>query len=96
MITRAEVDKLAQLARLAMSAEEKDSLHTDLEHILQYVSVLPAETAQTSKTKPELFNVLRADEKPDEPGRYTADLLAAMADRQGDFMKVKKIIDKGL
>lgn len=96
MITREEVDNLAAMARLAVSEEEKNSLHQDLENILGYVSGLPADVDGQPKTKPERYNVLRPDVDPREPGLYTETLLEAMAERKGQYMKVKKIIDRDL
>ena len=96
MINREEIDNLARLARLAVPEAEKEALALDLANILQYVTALPDKSEAKEKIKPEHYNILRADENPDEPGIYTADLLAQMADRKGDFMKVKKIIDRDL
>ncbi len=94
MISEAEIEKLAQLARLALSGEEKASLRKDLESILAYVSELqnapvgeamPAETAFVR-------NVLRPDSNPHETGMFTDDILAQAPKTVNGYFSVKKIL----
>jgi len=95
MITRVEVEKLAQLARLAVPAGELDKLAQDLESILGYVSELKeAPVADLPADQHPLINVLRADGEAHEPGLYTDELLAQMAKTTKGYLSVKPILNK--
>lgn len=95
MITREEVKKLADLARLKVPEEELDKLTADFESILGYVSELKnapvAEVAEDHK----LINVLREDGNAHEPGLYTDDLVKAFSKARDNYLSVKPILTKG-
>lgn len=94
MITREEVEKLAQLARLKVPAEELDKLAKDLEAILGYVSELKeAPTGNLPPARYELINVLREDANPHEPGLYTDELLAQASKVTKGYLSVKPILN---
>jgi aspartyl-tRNA(Asn)/glutamyl-tRNA(Gln) amidotransferase subunit C len=64
-ITRAEVEHVAQLARLALTDEEVDSLTAELAVILDHaaqVSALDTHDVQPTAHPLPLVNVFRADE----------------------------------
>ena len=94
MITREEVGKLAELARLNVPEAELDQLAKDLESILGYVSELKnapvAEVAEDHK----LINVLREDEGAHEPGLYTETLVKAFSKARENYLSVKPILSK--
>ena len=91
---RADIEHLAKLARIAVTAEEADALAHDITGILKYVSEIEAITgAQAGEKKVgALFNVMREDTNPHESGIYTEDLLALAPERYGQYVKVKKIL----
>ena len=93
---REDVEHLAKLSRIAVEEAEADALAGDITSILNYVSEIEAITGskEIEKKVGLLFNVMREDENPHEPGKYTADLLALAPERQGQYVKVKKILDK--
>ena len=70
-------------------------LTTDLTSILSYVSDIESivGNAVSEKKVGPLFNVMRADENPHEGGLYTEDLLNNAPHRDGQYVKVKKILE---
>ena len=101
MITRDEVKKLADLARVEVPEGEMDQLAKDLESILGYVSelknvpmVLPAGGLPMEEYT--LINVLREDENAHESGIYTNDLVTAFSKSRNNYLSVKPILDKNV
>jgi aspartyl-tRNA(Asn)/glutamyl-tRNA(Gln) amidotransferase subunit C len=91
---RKDIEHLAKLARIEVIDTEADSIAHDFSSILGYVSEIEAITGDTSGEKHvgAHFNVMREDANPHEPGMYTEDLLSAAPDRDGQYIKVKKIL----
>lgn len=94
MITKEEVQKLADLSLLAVTEQELERFTGEIDGILNYVSELSTLTAEHDATPavPELRNVMREDANPHEPGLYTEALLAAAPDRKDGYVRVKKIL----
>jgi len=93
-LTREEVLKLAQLARLALSDEEVEEFRNELSEILQYVAQLQA--VDTAGVKPThqvtgLTNVMR-DDKVKDYGYKPKDLLKNVPAMQDDMIKVKRMV----
>ena len=106
MLGRKDIDNLANLARIALSEEEKDKLQKDMEAILGYVSELQKAPsyAKATEGKPALIeehipenyylrNVMREDEEPFESGANTDSILSQAPKRKDNFFVVKKILD---
>lgn len=89
-----DIEHLAKLSRIALTPDETESLATDITSILGYVSEIVQITgsAEVEKNVGALYNVMREDEHPHEPGMYTEDLLNAAPERDGQYIKVQKII----
>ena len=94
MISIREIEKLAELSRIALSPEEKEALRKDMDSILDYVDQVKKVSADVrSEKKAGLWhNVLREDENPHESGIFTEDLLSAAPRRERQYVKVKKIL----
>jgi aspartyl-tRNA(Asn)/glutamyl-tRNA(Gln) amidotransferase subunit C len=93
MITPEEVQKLADLSRLNLSPEEKATFAKEIDSILGYVSQisnLKYEAKDQKASEPR--NVYRPDDNPHESGIYTEALLSQVPKRDGDYLKVKKIL----
>ena len=89
----AGIEKLAKLARLKLSTEEKKKFAKEIGAILEYVGQIKEAGAEAVERKtPELRNVMRADENPHESGINTEDLLNSAPEREGEYVKVKKIL----
>ena len=100
------VNRLAKLARIDISEKEAENLANELGNILKYVSDLKVaitKKQETPKDKPtgqarnksedlSNRNVMREDVESHESGVYTEDLLNAAPDREGEYIRVKKIL----
>lgn len=93
MISENDVKKLATLARIKLSPEEETKLARDMESILGYVQQIQSvEIPEMSGRKERVRNVLRDDANPHESGIHTQDILNEAPGREGDYLKVKKIL----
>lgn len=93
-ITAEEVDRIAVLARLRLTAEEKSHLVRQLDNILEYMDKLnQLDTAQIEafSHRVDTMPVLRDDVVTNQPDPEA--LLANAPDRDGTFFKVPKIIE---
>ena len=96
-----KVLKLATLARIEVSDEEAEDLVREFDSILKYVSEiktspqplsLPRRGGDSRAASGGEVNVMREDTNPHESGIYTEDLLNAAPQREGDYVRVKKIL----
>jgi aspartyl-tRNA(Asn)/glutamyl-tRNA(Gln) amidotransferase subunit C len=92
-ITRAEVEHLARLARLALTADELDRFAGQLDQIITAVArvgeVAADDIPPTSHALP-LTNVTRADEL--RPGLTQAEALAGAPASEGGRFRVPRIL----
>jgi len=88
-----EVDKIASLARLSFSDDEKQKFTSELSSILNYIDQLkevdPSAHSQAADSDAE--NLMR-DDVP-ESLASPKDLLAQAPDTEGNFVKVKSILE---
>lgn len=92
MIEIKDIEKLAGLARIEVSEDEKQKLQKDLESILAYVSELKnAPVLEGEAKEAYLKNVMREDKEHFNPEDFTEDILAQAPDRAGNYFKVKPI-----
>lgn len=101
-INNKEIEKLGELARIKLGEEEKKGLKKDIESILGYVSEIQKVSSEVTKDSPlwqqrtvlceNLCNVMREDREPHKSGLYTEKILENAPDREGDYVKVKKIL----
>lgn len=95
-ITRKDVDYVARLARLKLTDEEKEKFTLQLESIISYIDQL--KELDTSDIQPtshvlELKNAWREDNVLKSSGELLEDILKNAPDREGNFFKVKKVIE---
>lgn len=86
---------LSRLARIEISENEAEILATEFEDILGYVGEVSKATLEhTAHSTPILTikNVVREDSNPHSAGLYKEDILNQAPSRQGDYIKVKKIL----
>lgn len=93
-LTREEVQRVALLARLRLTAAEESRLAEQLDKILQYMEKL--NQLDTSEVEPfthavDVVNAWREDSVTNQPD--TEALLANAPATQGGFFKVPKIIE---
>lgn len=98
-ISEKEIEKLGDLARIKFSEEEKKELGKDIESILGYVSEIQkvsldisTKVKPLSLQRPDFCNVMREDTEPHKSGIYTEKILDEAPKREGDYVKVKKIL----
>ena len=96
-MNKEEVVKLSTLARVEISDTEAESLSHEFESILKYVANIKDTVGETEAGVPKsgdlaLKNIFRADENPHESGIFTEAILKEAPAREGDYIKVKKII----
>ena len=92
MITKDDIQKLALLARIAVTPQEVESFSKEIEAILSYVGHINSVTVPEGTPKSGLINVFREDDTPHESGLFTKDVLQASPNREGEYIKVKKIL----
>jgi len=94
MISKKDISDLASLSRIRLTSTEEESLATDLENILAYVSELEsAEVGDGSENETALVrNVLREDQTA-EPLSTPGEILGQMPKVKDDFLVVKKILN---
>ena len=95
MISEELVRKLARLSRLELTAAEVEKLTDDMGSILSYIDTIQKVTLP-EKPKGSVYlsieNVMREDANPHESGIYTETLLEQAPKREGNYLKVKKIL----
>jgi aspartyl-tRNA(Asn)/glutamyl-tRNA(Gln) amidotransferase subunit C len=94
-ISAKDVEHVARLARLELSAVEKERMRRELDGILTYIDKLRAldttGVEPTSHAVP-VTNVMREDVP--SPSLPQAETLANAPDRQGDLFRVPRIIEE--
>jgi len=97
MVSKEDIQNLAELARLELSDSEVEGLQKDISHILEYVGQVSAVSADAKISVPENRNVMREDTPRAEGdpmvGKREA-VVAAFPKREGDYNVVRKIIQK--
>ncbi|MEY3255640.1 MAG: Asp-tRNA(Asn)/Glu-tRNA(Gln) amidotransferase subunit GatC [Cyanobacteriota bacterium] len=94
MIDREQVRKVANLARLELTAQEEEQFTLQLGSILEYVEQLGE--LDVSNVPPttraiDLSNVTREDKLQPYPDRES--ILRSAPQQEGDFFKVPKILN---
>lgn len=93
MIDREQVQKVAHLARLQLSADEETQFTTQLNDILDYfeqLSELDVSEVQPTTRAIDVSNVVRVDQL--QPYIDRESILEGAPDRDGNFFKVPKIV----
>lgn len=97
MLIKKEVEKIAELARLGISEEEKEKFAKDLSLVLGYVNKLSE--VNVEKVEPmtggtNLESVTRKDDETKDiaDDETKADVLAAAPDKENGYFKVPSIL----
>ncbi len=95
-LTIAEVEHIAELAKLSLTEEEKALFRDQLAAILDYAAIL--QSVDTSAIPPTatvlpLRNVMRGDAV--RPSMAREDVLANAPDAQDGFFKVRAVLEPG-
>jgi aspartyl-tRNA(Asn)/glutamyl-tRNA(Gln) amidotransferase subunit C len=92
MITTEDIKHLADLSRMEISDAEMEKLTAEIDAILGYVGQIINTTGDMTRTVPLLHNVMREDEPQNKSGEYMESILANVPAREGNYLKVKKIL----
>jgi len=90
-----EVKKLAELSRIALSEEEMEKMRGEIDSILEYIDTIQKVELPSAPSGSVYFdevNVMREDADPHEAGIHMEKLLAQASRREGNYLKVKKIL----
>jgi len=88
-----DIENLANLCRIELSDEEKKELLVEMDSILGFVDqIQEVETGDLKVEEGDLRNIMREDENPYIGGEFSEALLAEAPSREGDYIKVKKIL----
>ncbi|MEI6480193.1 MAG: Asp-tRNA(Asn)/Glu-tRNA(Gln) amidotransferase subunit GatC [bacterium] len=88
-----DVKKLAELSRIHLEEGEVEELRASLDSILGYVEQIKQVSADSNieQTFP-VTNILREDIDPNPTGANREKLLNSAPKREGNYVKVKKIL----
>lgn len=102
MISKEEIKKLADLARIDIEEGEQKKLASEIDVILGYVGQIKSVVGgEVEGSVPPLdhkrglggvINVLREDTNPTESETYSKELIAEFPKAQNNYLKVKKIL----
>lgn len=95
MITKEDIQNLADLARIEVAEGEIERFRSSIEDILGYISeVRTVSGEEVSNTLEEgtLRNVFREDTEPHQADRFTSGVLKNAPSSEGGYVKVKKIL----
>ncbi len=97
MISKEEIKKLADLARIEIKDEEVEGLRGEMDAILDYVGQVSHVASQNEAMRDEfdnnqIQNVLREDANPTESQTHSKELIAEFPDKENGYLKVKKIL----
>lgn len=97
MITRKEIEKIAELARIGISEEEKEKFAKDLSLVLGYVNKLSE--VNVEKVEPitggtNLESVVRKDDETKDiaTDEMKAEILNAAPNKENGYFKVPSIL----
>jgi aspartyl-tRNA(Asn)/glutamyl-tRNA(Gln) amidotransferase subunit C len=92
MITKDDIKHLADLSRMEISESEMEKLTGEIDSILGYVGQIMNTNGDIKREVPALHNVMREDEPQNKSGEYTEAILKNAPSRDGNYLKVKKIL----
>jgi aspartyl-tRNA(Asn)/glutamyl-tRNA(Gln) amidotransferase subunit C len=89
-----DIEKLAKLSRIELTDAEKEKYLKDISAILVYVDQIKNAVAETGEERKvgDLRNVMREDEEI-EGERDVKNIIAEFPRQDGDYLKVKKILE---
>ena len=91
-----EIEKLAKLARINLSSEEKEAFQKEFEAILGYISTLKeanVDGLENDFFKNKPVNEMRLDESNHEAGKFTKKLLEGSPFEEDGYIKVKHVFE---
>jgi aspartyl-tRNA(Asn)/glutamyl-tRNA(Gln) amidotransferase subunit C len=91
-VAKKDIEYLAGLSRIELLDGEAESLTKEIDSILGYVGQVKEFSGDVEKDTPKLINVMRDDVVTNTSGQYSRKILENVPSREGDYIKVKKIL----
>lgn len=94
MITKEEIQKLADLSRISITDEEKEQFGKEIDSILNYVTQIKEANISfdAQDAVGSVKNIMREDQPSHDSGIFTEEILDEAPKREGNYIKVKKIL----
>ncbi len=92
MLEIKDIEKLAKLARIELTEEEKEKFLRDIDPILGYIAQIKEVSKTIERKVSEHRNVTRDDIIINETGKNTKDISSNFPEKERDYLKVKKIL----
>lgn len=100
MISKNEIKKLADLARLEVADGEAEELASEMGAILEYIGQVKEIAGNGLEASLKIMgvggdvnvNVMREDDNPTPSGTYSKEPIIEFPQKQEDYLKVKKIL----
>lgn len=89
-----DIEALAKLAKLEISAEEIAKLEKEIPQILGFVEAIQQVGGTATTESPAHRNIMREDINPHETGIHTRTLLDAAPAQKDNQIAVKQVISK--
>ncbi|MBD3207894.1 MAG: Asp-tRNA(Asn)/Glu-tRNA(Gln) amidotransferase subunit GatC [Candidatus Nealsonbacteria bacterium] len=96
MISREQVEHVAQLARLDLSEKEIEKMQKDLSSILDYIEKLQEvdiSGVEIEATSKNIEKVARKDTVETGPPEERKDLIGMMPEEKNKYLKIKKVFE---
>jgi aspartyl-tRNA(Asn)/glutamyl-tRNA(Gln) amidotransferase subunit C len=90
-----DIEKLAKLARIELTETEKQTYLKDISAILVYVDQIKNAVAKVGEERKvgKIRNVIRDDTERAIQETQSGDIVAEFPKKDGDYLKVKKILE---
>jgi aspartyl-tRNA(Asn)/glutamyl-tRNA(Gln) amidotransferase subunit C len=94
MISKEEIKRLADLARIKIAEDEAQSLALEIDAILGYVGQVKSVVGQmvAGAGVSNLRNIFREDSNPNVSGAQSKELIAEFPASEKNYLKVKKVL----
>lgn len=94
-MTKEEIQTLGNLSRISLTEAEIERFQVEIDAILGYVGAINEIVADNSLTKTvgAVHNVFRDDVVTNESGQHTEVITKAFPETDGEYLKVKKILN---
>jgi aspartyl-tRNA(Asn)/glutamyl-tRNA(Gln) amidotransferase subunit C len=93
MTSKQDVEKLASLARLALTDAEVEKFQGEMDAILGFVAKVKDAAEAAPKPSYPSINQFREDAVIHGSSEYTEKLLSAAPGSEGEYVKVKRILE---
>jgi aspartyl-tRNA(Asn)/glutamyl-tRNA(Gln) amidotransferase subunit C len=91
-LTKQDIERLAELARIEISEAEKTSLLDDMNAIVGYISEIESVSVDVVNSPDTNSNITRSDEVTNAPGMYSDAILDNAPKRNKQYIEVRQVL----